>query len=115
MPSWNGDAMSERGCGMRLDVSPEAENDLLEAIDWYEEQRPGLGPRLEAAFLKATRRLKQFPHSAQEIDFQCRGLLLADFPYLVVYRIEDDAITIHGFLHSSRDRAAIKRRLPDME
>lgn len=67
---------------------PEALEDLAQARDWYDAQRPGLGDELlrcvEAAVAAAVRSPGVYPRAHGEV----RRALVRRFPYAVYYRSE---------------------------
>jgi len=94
-------------------VKPEAEADLAEAYDWYEEQRPGLGDDLllcvEGAIDTARRNPEMFP----VVHGEARRALTRRFPYGVFYIVEPERIVVLAIYHSSRDPEGWQRRIPE--
>ena len=93
-------------------VKPEAEADLGEAYEWYEEQRTGLGDDLllcvEAAIDSARRNPEMFPIIRGEV----RQALTRRFPYGVFYLVEPDRIVVLAIYHSRRDPSGWQGRIP---
>lgn len=50
---------------MKLEFHPEAEEEFLEAISYYEAEVPGLGERLEAEMRKASALLLEYPEQTR--------------------------------------------------
>ena len=71
----------------RLEVLPEAEEDIREAMLWYERQRRGLGAEFTGDVEEAFGRITEAPESASswKQDVSYRRLVLRRFPYLVYY------------------------------
>lgn len=86
-----------------LVINPEVEADLADAIAWYDGQRTGLGDdlleRVEEAFEQIRRMPELFGKGFQDL----RVMKVRRFPYLVVYRIDDDQITVIAVYHARRD------------
>jgi toxin ParE1/3/4 len=86
-----------------LIIEPEAERDITDAYDWYEQQRRGLGDDfalcLEAGLYAIQERPKSFPR----IRRNARRILIHRFPYLILFVEHRDLITVHGVFHTSRD------------
>lgn len=86
-----------------LILRPEAEADLKEARDWYEQQSHGLG----IAFLDEVEmmlyRIQSMPKGYPALLREVRRGKLHRFPYLVYYRVLADRIEILGVLHGSRN------------
>ena len=91
-------------------VEPEAEADIAEAFDWYENQRAGLGADfvlcVEAAMTAARDRPTSFPYAHS----MTRRAIVRRFPYIVLFRDTSAATSILGVFHSSRDPLRTKKR-----
>ncbi|CAN5777748.1 type II toxin-antitoxin system RelE/ParE family toxin [soil metagenome] len=85
-----------------LIVNPEAEADLEEARAWYEAQRPGLGDELLDSVREMLDRIQKSPRLYGKIFQKLRLALVRRFPYAVVYRIDDDQITVVAVYHTRR-------------
>ena len=66
-------------------VRPEAEQDLAEAFEWYERQRPGLGDELLLRVEAATESICHDPRLCGCIHRDVRRKLVRRFPYGVFY------------------------------
>ena len=111
MPNSNAGVSFEKASRVHLEVSPEAEWDLIEAMDWYAERDPELSDRLELSYRQLTSRLFEYPESAFELVHSCRAALIPGFPYFLIYNVSSDTITIHAVWHTSRNPDTLKRRL----
>ena len=80
-----------------------AELELLEAIDWYEEQRPGLGADLEVEVATALVRIQEHPEVFPVAYRQLRRALLVRFPYGIYFREMSDVIVVVSVFHLHRD------------
>jgi toxin ParE1/3/4 len=86
-----------------LIVNPEAEADLDEARQWYEAQKLGLGDELIDAVGSVLERVQQAPRLYAKVFLELRLALVRRFPYAVVYRIDDDQITVVAVYHTHRN------------
>ena len=86
-----------------LIVNPEAEADLNEAWRWYEAERVGLGNELVGAVDAVLSRIVRAPRLYAKVFDELRLALVRRFPYVVVYRIDDDQITVVAVYHTHRD------------
>jgi plasmid stabilization system protein ParE len=86
-----------------LIVNPEAEADLDEARRWYEAERTGLGDELIDAVGDVLQRVQQAPRLYAKVFQNLRLALVRRFPYLIVYRIDEDQITVVAVYHAHRD------------
>jgi toxin ParE1/3/4 len=93
-----------------LILTDEAELDLLEARDWYDKQRWGLGNDFMFAVDACFARIEQAPEAFVFSHGKVRRALLSKFPYAVLFRILDEEILIVGCLHTSRDRSSWEER-----
>lgn len=101
----------------RLDIRPDALNDIEEATEWYEKQEPGVGIDFASTVLGAIETLPANPliHRLRNRHLNVRWLLTERFPYRVVYRIRDDLITVFAVLHSARLARHWKRRIREID
>jgi len=84
---------------------PEAEDEVLEAREWYEARRPGLGKEFAQAVDEVLDRIVKNPRAYQRAHKETRRAVLSRFPYAVYYRIAGDDIVVqavHGRQHPSR-------------
>jgi len=56
----------------RLIIRPEAESDIIDAVDWYESREPGLGLQVTAELHAAIERTIEYPRAYQLIRRQPR-------------------------------------------
>jgi toxin ParE1/3/4 len=92
-------------------IEPEAEADIAQAHDWYEQRREGLGEDfllcIEAALHVIAERPKSFPL----IRKTARRVLIHRFPYAVLFVDRQEYIAVVGVFHSSRNPKTWKKRL----
>jgi len=96
----------------RLCFHPLVADDLCAAIDWYEDRSEGLGLRfraiIDARFDDIARMPEIFPHAFDDADF--RFVCVPRFPYLVPFRLREDAVYVFGVFHSATDPKKWRRR-----
>ena len=94
-----------------LVLDPRAIRDIQKAIDYYDEQRPGLGKRFEAALNKNFKALKKNPFFYTRYD-NVRCLPLKNFPFMVHFTLNEDqmSITVQAVFHTSLDPSKWKDR-----
>jgi plasmid stabilization system protein ParE len=92
---------------MKLEFDREAESELLAAADWYEAQRAGLGRRfgaaVERALLSVAERPDAHPRAEQSSRAAVRRLLVAEFPYAIVFMRIEDRVRILAVAHLHRE------------
>ncbi len=80
-----------------------AEEEFAEAVDYYNEQCPGLGYEFAAEVRRVFDRIMVFPAAWPLFSKSTRRCLLNRFPYGVLYRVDGDAIRIGAIMHLDRD------------
>lgn len=96
---------------IRVVLRPEAEADLLTAMQWYRDQRQGLEDEFFLAFDATVSKIRRAPHSFPVVHQELRRALLRRFPYGVYYLVEGDAITVTAIFHAKRDPGRWQKRL----
>ncbi|MCK6526854.1 type II toxin-antitoxin system RelE/ParE family toxin [Myxococcota bacterium] len=83
---------------------PAAEQELREAIDWYEDQRAGLGIEFLAAVDVALTGVGEMPdrYPTWPGNPLYRRLLLARFPFVVFFRLVAGECQVVAVAHCSR-------------
>lgn len=80
----------------------EAEADLLEAIRWYEAQRPGLGQELLLEVDAKVNQIVENPNRFPIFDMPYRTAHLSRFPFSLPFRVDGEIITVFAVMHQSR-------------
>lgn len=88
---------------MRILFRPEAEDELIDAIDWYEVRSPGLGSELLRCVDACLERIIRQPESYPVLHRETRMALVRRFPYLILYRITDEGISVIALFPAKRD------------
>ena len=94
-----------------LTIAPEAEQDLVEAYGWYEEQRVGLGEEFLGCVDACIEAFRRMPQMHAQIYETYRRALVRRFPYAVFYEYEEDTVTVYCVCHTSQDPEKWIRRL----
>jgi len=68
-----------------LILAPEAEHDISEAYDWYEQRRPGLGEEFLSCVDACIQRIVRSPDLFAEVFLEFRRALVRRFPYAIFY------------------------------
>jgi toxin ParE1/3/4 len=85
-------------------VRPEAEAEIAEAGDWYEQQRPGLHDKFVSAVDAAFSALRTNPFQYQVVAERLRRAPLHGFPYGLLYFVSDQQeVTVVSCVHLRRD------------
>ena len=86
----------------RLVLRPPAEAELLDARDWYEEQRPGLGGAFATEVDMVFARIVQAPLAYPRVQGETRCALVRRFPYAIYFHATSDEIVVLGVIHGRR-------------
>ena len=81
-------------------LEPKAIIEIREAFDWYEDQKDGLGYELLAEFEECYKLLIKNPERFSYIDSLYRRIKTNRFPYILVYEIDGDTISINSVRHT---------------
>lgn len=87
---------------MILNIHEDADRELNDAADYYDTESPGLGTAFLDQLDDGYHRILENPHAAAEIDPDIRELVLAKFPYNLIYEIDGDAVLIPAVAHQRR-------------
>lgn len=90
---------------MKFEVltKPRANQEILEAATWYEDQQAGLGLRFLDELEKLLSHLENEPLIFEEKHFETREAPLNVFPFIVIYGIEGNTVIVHAVFHTSRN------------
>ncbi|HSA68292.1 MAG TPA: type II toxin-antitoxin system RelE/ParE family toxin [Burkholderiales bacterium] len=87
---------------MKLEFHPQAEEEFLEAVSYYEVRMPGLGERFAAEVRTAGALLLEYPEIGQAMSQELRKLVLDRFPYYLIYNISFETVYIVAVAHERR-------------
>ena len=84
-------------------LRPEAEADLAEAYEWYEQRRAGLGHSLLLSVEATLASIQENPSLFPVVHRNIRRALIRRFPFGVYYLIEGETVVVLAVFHASRD------------
>lgn len=87
---------------MLLIYHPEAEAELIQAIQFYEERVPRLGVEFLEATDRAISLIVEAPDRWRIVEADVRRYLMPRFPYAIYYRVLADQLRILAFKHHRR-------------
>jgi plasmid stabilization system protein ParE len=96
---------------MRLIYHPDAELEIVEAVQFYERRVAGLGNRFLQEFDAAIRAILEAPKRSPLIEGDVRRFVLQRFPYSILYRVEGEALRVLVVKQHSRHPDYWKGRL----
>jgi plasmid stabilization system protein ParE len=95
---------------LHLIVRTDAEDDMMSAYEWYEEQREGLGlqfmEEVSIVIDAAQSAPRRFPVTFRNL----RRALVHRFPYGVFFVANSDAIVVTAVMHLARDPRRLRGR-----
>jgi toxin ParE1/3/4 len=69
---------------------------------WYDAERPGLGADFDAELFDRFRFIADNPLVFAIVQKDVRVARIKRFPYVILYRVEDNTIRILAVVHSAR-------------
>jgi len=84
-------------------IHPEAELDLADAYEWYDEQRSGLGEELLLSIEVTLEAIRENPEQFPVVHKDVRRALIRRFPYGVFYLVEKEVVVVLAIFHARRD------------
>lgn len=87
----------------RVIFKPEAEADLAEAYDWYEERDAGLGGEFMRCVESCVHGIQRHPEMYPMVHKNVRQGVTRRFPYSMFYFVESETLFIISVFHASRD------------
>lgn len=91
-------------------LSP-ARREPREAVKYYEKQRTGLGKDFRDEVQSTIERIIAFPLGWSLLNSEVRRCQTKQFPYGIIYAIENDAIIIIAVAHLHRESEYWKDRI----
>lgn len=90
--------------GRVLDVEfhPHARADFLDAVDWYNGERAGLGASFANAVQRTVERIAMARSTGSLAGAALRRMLVPKFPYCVIYAAEPSRLWIVAVAHFRR-------------
>ncbi|MBW7907456.1 MAG: type II toxin-antitoxin system RelE/ParE family toxin [Kiritimatiellae bacterium] len=95
---------------MSFKFHPEAEEELISAVAYYEGVERGLGLDFSREVYASVQNAADYPTIWPTIDPEIRRCLVHRFPYGVLYSIEPTGIFIIAVMHLHRDPGYWKQR-----
>ena len=86
----------------RLVLRPQAEAELLDARDWYEDQRHGLGGAFAVEVARALTGIVQAPLAYPRVHAEMRRPIVRRFPYAIYFYAAPDEVVVVPVLHGRR-------------
>ena len=75
---------------MKISFLLTAETEFEEAIEYYDEQRTGLGLEFSEEVVRALERINHYPEAWSQLSSRIRRCLVNRFPYSVIYEVRSE-------------------------
>lgn len=82
--------------------APEAREELLETIRYYESESQGLGAAFLDSVNEGIQQILSFPQSAPVLRGKVRSKTIRRFPYSLIYSIREENIRIVAVMNQKR-------------
>ena len=93
-----------------ISYRPELEDDVVDAIAWYDDKRPGLGEMLLVEYLAAIGRIRDNPLLFAVAANGLRPCRLKRFSYIVHFDVDGNDVLIVALMAGGRDDSAFIHR-----
>lgn len=87
---------------MRADFHPAASDEVLASAVFYENQVPELGERFVLEVERVVALICEQPRLGQQIHEGLRSIVLAKFPYSLIYATDVDRVLVLAVAHQRR-------------
>lgn len=94
----------------QLSYRPEVEDDVVAAVNWYNEKRLGLGDEFLSEFLAAIRRVRDNPLQFAVASNGLRPCRLKRFSYILHFDVFGSDILVVALMAGGRDDSAFIHR-----
>ena len=88
---------------MTINILAHAEQEFIEAVDYYNDQCSGLGYEFAAEITNTLERISTFPKAWPQISPLTRRCITNKFPFGVIYQLRNDDILIVAIMHMKRN------------
>jgi toxin ParE1/3/4 len=92
-------------------ILPEAKAEFDAAVDWYEQQRRGLGADFLAKVDDVLNRIASHPKIHAALYGVVRKAVVMRFPYVVLYQEDAVEVVVIAVFHTARDPSIWKSRI----
>ena len=96
---------------MKVRFTTSANRELVEAVDYYESQQPGLGGRFLDEVDAAVDRIRQHPDTWAKVSDRVRRCLVHRFPFAVLYQHLESEVHVLAVADMRRDPRRWERLL----
>ena len=96
---------------MKAEFHPAASVEIIEAAKYYDGEVIGLGEAFIVEVQRITGLVQEQPQIGQRIHEEFRSIVLARFPYSIVYAVESERILVVAAAHQRRRPGYWRQRI----
>lgn len=96
---------------MKFNILNPARQELEEAVEYYNQEKPGLGFQFAAEVRRTFQRIRELPNAWHPLSTNTRRCRLKGFPFGVIYHATDQEITVLAIMHMRRNPKSWQERL----
>ena len=96
---------------MKFNFHPDARFELIESVDFYEEQQEELGLKFLEEIYSTIQRIIEFPSAFPIFSNNTRKCITNRFPFAIIYQIRKDKIFITAIMHLARKPGHLTKRI----
>jgi len=97
---------------MKVEFLEPARAEFVEAVEYYNGQREGLGLEFSDEIRATIQRIIRYPEAWPLISKSTRRCRASRFPYGVIYQVRGKMLLIIGVMHLHREPRSWKTRVP---
>jgi toxin ParE1/3/4 len=95
---------------VKLRFTPKGASELEAILDYIADRSSQGAVQVQERLQAVTALLLLHPHAGRLTSkSRLRRIAATPYPYLIFYRVGDDAVVIHGVRHSARDPASMPK------
>jgi plasmid stabilization system protein ParE len=94
-----------------LIILDDAEDDLLNAYNWYEAKEHGLGDRFLSSVQDGLTLIRQHPEIFPVSLVECRRALISKFPFEIIYEKKENRVVVYSVFNCSQNPQKWKSRI----
>jgi toxin ParE1/3/4 len=97
--------------GFKLKLSTQAQLDIWDIIDWYENKQPGLGERFDSDLISIFYKIAENPTLYSYYQKEFRRAVLKNFSYLIIFKVTQNEVVVYTVVYGGRDPKMINKRI----
>lgn len=94
-----------------LIINPFAEDDIIEAKNWYKTRQENLDTDFISEIKKTILRITENPFQYPKVKNPIRMAVVERFPFIIFFYLNEMNINVFAVFHTSRNPANWKKRL----